>query len=288
MAADKYTAVWVSHTSISDFLKCPRAYYLKNVYKDPKTNHKIKLMMPPLALGQAIHEVLESLSILPVASRFQKPLSESYETIWKKVTGKNGGFFDPNTEMRYKNRGFDMIARVNSNRGPLTRPAVKINMDLPHYWLSENDNIILCGKVDWLEYLSDTDSVHIIDFKTSRTDEDPSSLQLPIYHLLVAYCQHRHATKASYWYLDRSDTLEEKSLPDLKLSADKVLKIAQKIKLSRQVQNFKCPTSGCRQCQPFEDIIKGKAEFVGADTMNYDIYIQEYQDKSAEIDSIIL
>jgi len=41
---EKYGAVWVSHTSINDFKKCPRAYFLKNVYKDPETNKKIKIM----------------------------------------------------------------------------------------------------------------------------------------------------------------------------------------------------------------------------------------------------
>ncbi|KKQ37796.1 MAG: hypothetical protein US54_C0025G0014, partial [Candidatus Roizmanbacteria bacterium GW2011_GWA2_37_7] len=47
MAPDKFSAVWVSHTSISDFLQCPYAYYLKHVYKDPKTGHKMKIMSPP-------------------------------------------------------------------------------------------------------------------------------------------------------------------------------------------------------------------------------------------------
>ena len=37
MPKDKYTATWVSHTSLSDYIKCPRAYFLKNVYKDPQT-----------------------------------------------------------------------------------------------------------------------------------------------------------------------------------------------------------------------------------------------------------
>ena len=284
---DKYTAVWVSHTSISDFLKCPRSYYLKNVYKDPKTGHKMKLMSPSLALGQAVHEVLESLSVLPAVSRFKKPLAEIFEESWKKVSGKKGGFTDVDSEFRFKTRGFDMIARVSQNRGPLLNPAVKINMDLPHFWLSEEDNIILCGKIDWLEYLPDADSVHIIDFKTSKYDEDPDSLQLPIYNLLVHHCQHRQVVKASYWYLDRSDILEAKPLPDLELSRDKILKIARKIKLARQLQHFKCETSGCLHCQPFEDIIAGKAEYVGPDSMNYDVYIQAKHD-IITADSVIL
>ena len=76
---DKYSAVWVSHSSISDYLKCPRAYYLKNVYRDPKTNRKISVMEPPLALGQAVHEAIESLSALPVEERFTTPLLERFE-----------------------------------------------------------------------------------------------------------------------------------------------------------------------------------------------------------------
>lgn len=101
MNGDKYSAVWVSHTSISDFLNCPRAYYLKHVYKDPVTNHKIKLMSPPLALGQAVHEVIESLSVLPMSERFKEPLISKFEVAWKKVTGKRGGFTNEDAEQRY-------------------------------------------------------------------------------------------------------------------------------------------------------------------------------------------
>ncbi len=284
---DKYSAVWVSHTSISDFLKCPRAYFLKNVYKDPTRGHKIKVMTGSLALGQAVHEVLESLSVLPAGNRFKTPLSDLFATAWQKVEGIKGGFTSPESERKYRLRGEEMIARVARVKGFLLNPAVKISMDLPHFWLSETDGIILCGKIDWLEYLPATDSVHIIDFKTSRYDEDPNSLQLPIYHLLVHHCQHRQVSKASYWYLDRTDILEPKPLPDLEISTDKLLKIAKKIKLARQLQHFVCPTSGCPNCQPFEDIIAGKAKFVGTDSMHYDVYIKA-DNSTDEPGSVIL
>src|SRR3989344_7363851 len=183
MPQDKFSAVWVSHSSISDYLKCPRAYYLNNVYKDPKTGHKISLMAPPLALGQAVHEVIEALSVIPTSKRFQESLIDKFERTWVKFNGKMGGFFDEKTEQAYKLRGLNMIKRVQTNPGPLKNLSVKINMDLPHYWISEEDNLILCGKIDWLEYLEETDSVHVIDFKTSKSEEDLESLQLPIYHL---------------------------------------------------------------------------------------------------------
>ena len=201
---DKFTATWVSHTSISDFLRCPRAYFLKNVYRDPKTRHKIKLMSPALALGSAVHEVLESLSVLPKQTRFSESLISKFENVWQKVSGRNGGFTNSESEYKYKTRGQDMLRRVMNNPGHLVNPAVKIQMDLPQFWLSEEDNIMLCGKVDWLEYLPETDSVHIIDFKTGKSEEDPASLQLSIYHLLVHHCQKYKVSMASYWYLDSS------------------------------------------------------------------------------------
>lgn len=289
MAKDKYSAVWVSHSSISTFLTCPRAYYLKNVYKDPKTGHKVQLMSPPLALGQAVHQVVESLSVIPTKDRFSEPLIPKFERVWENLSGKKGGFENEEQERRYFERGKQMLKRVVDNPGPLNSLAVKINMDLPYYWLSEEDNIILCGKVDWLEYFPDTDSVHIIDFKTSKGKEDPNSLQLPIYHLLVHNCQKRKVDKASYWYLDRNDKLTPKKLPDLKKSHQKILKVAKEIKLARQLERFKCPHNGCRSCQPFEDIISGKAEFVTISEYNQDIYIlNKPLSQHSEEDSIIL
>ncbi len=89
---DKYTATWVSHSSIGDYLKCPRAYYLKNIYKDPRTRHKIQIVAPALSLGQSVHEVLESLSVLPTKERFKESLIARYDQIWPQISGKRGGF----------------------------------------------------------------------------------------------------------------------------------------------------------------------------------------------------
>ncbi|NTU46483.1 PD-(D/E)XK nuclease family protein [Candidatus Roizmanbacteria bacterium] len=289
MGGDKFTAIWVSHTSISDFLKCPRAYYLKNVYKDPKTGHKIQLMAPPLALGQAVHEVIESLSVLPVQQRFSESLIEKFERVWQKVSGKKGGFANPEVEYTYKERGKGMLRRVMKNPGPLLRLAVKIKEDLPHFWLSEESNIILCGKIDWLEYFPETDSVHIIDFKTSKQEEDAGSLQLAIYHLLVHHCQNRKVDKASYWYVDLRDELDEKVLPSLEESRAIILDIAKKIKTARQLNVFKCPhKDGCYACRPMESILRGEAEFVGVNDFRQDIYIANQHVAVQEETSIVL
>lgn len=286
---DKFTATWVSHSSISDFLKCPRAYYLNNVYKDPKTGHKISLMAAPLALGQAVHEVVESLSVLPVEKRFEESLMEKFDVAWKKVRGRKGGFTDSETESAYRAKGEAMIRRVVLHPGPLKNLAVKINMNLPYYWLSEEDNIILCGKIDWMEYLKADDSVHIIDFKTGKRAESPDSLQLPIYLLLVSNTQERKVAKASYWYLERSDELEEKELPGMEEAYEKVLKIAKQISLARKLNRFPCPhKTGCHACKPLESIVAGEAELVGVNEYGQDLYISAKPTESETLESRIL
>lgn len=286
---DKYAAIWVSHSSISDFLKCPRAYFLKNVYRDPKTGHKIRLISPPLSLGQVVHSLVESLSILPVDQRLTNVLMEKFDRSWQKITGKKGGFFDRDVEEEYKRRGRKMLQRIIKNPGPIEKLAVKINMDLPYFWLSEKDNIILCGKIDWLEYFPETDGVRILDFKTGKIEESLDSLQLPIYLLLAENCQKHSVQGAAYWYLEKKDQPDEQTLPDSKESYKRVLKVAKEIKLARQLARFKCPhKDGCFACKPFEAILKGKAEFVGLDEYKGDVYVLNSSLDEGKAESTIL
>lgn len=287
MVGDKYTAIWVSYSSISDFLKCPRAYFLKNIYRDPVTHRKFKIVSPPLSLGQSVHEVLEALSVLPVAQRFSESLVIKFGEVWKKVSGKRGGFPNLEVESEYKRRGEEMLLRIMKNPGPLAKPAVKIKMDLPYYWFSPEDNIILCGKIDWLEYIPENDKVHIIDFKTSKTDENPDSLQLPIYCLLVTNCQKRDVEKISYWYLERDEGLVETKMPDMDSCRQKIYDIAKQIKTARKLGIFKCSNpEGCTYCKPLEAVLEGHGEHVGIDDFNCDLYILNDADSIGE--SVIL
>lgn len=276
VAPDKYSATWVSHSSISDFLKCPRSYYLRNVYKSPVTGHKMAVMTPPLALGQAVHEVIESLAVLPAEERLKISLVKKLDPVWLKVTGKKGGFKNYTIESEYRDRAITMLINLQENPGALTRPAIKIkagSMGLPNFYLSEVDNIILCGKIDWLEYIPTTDSVRIIDFKTGKNEEKDSSLQLPIYLLLASNTQTKKVSGAAYWYLDRDDGIVDKELPEITESKDRVLSIARVIKTAREKAEFICPKGGCNACRPYERVLKGEAELVGVSDTRQDIYI---------------
>lgn len=274
MIKDTFSAVWLSYSSISDYLKCPRAYYLKNIYRDPRNNHKISLIQPPLALGQVVHDVIDSISKLPAEKRFERPLTEIFDTLWKNVRGKKGGFISDDEEQQYKQRGNMMIARIIANPGIILTRAIKIRQDLPYYWFSEDDNIILCGKIDWLEYCEKEYGVRIIDFKTGKFDEDPNSLQLPMYLLLSLHCQTHPVIGAQYWYLDRDDAPIDVQLPNESDAIAAIREIAKTIVLARKLERFVCPhREGCAVCRPYEAIIAGKAHHVGVNQRNQDMYI---------------
>ena len=80
-----------------------------------------------------------------------------------------------------------MIERVVKYPVPIAKKTIKLkesqNNMPPNFVLNEEDNIILCGLIDWLEYVEADDSVRVIDFKTGKNKEDEDSLQLPIYLL---------------------------------------------------------------------------------------------------------
>ena len=105
---DKYSAVWVSHSSINDFLKCPRAYFLHNMYRNPR-GMKINIVNPHLSLGIAVHETLEGLLAYKAEERFRKPLLQTFEENWAKVSGKVGGFKTAQEEIEAKARAKRMI-----------------------------------------------------------------------------------------------------------------------------------------------------------------------------------
>ena len=267
--------VWVSHSSISDYLKCPRAYHLKNVYRDPETRRKISVMTPSLALGQAVHQVLEGLAALKRDDRFLLPLSDLLVEAWIPVTGRAGGFYDSSEEAEYYARAQSMLTLVTQHPGPLAGFAVRLSApdNLPRYELSNDEELILCGKIDWLEFVPEDNSIRILDFKTGRNEEADGSLQLPIYSLLVNKLQNRPVSGISYWYLDRHKTPTEMPLPDLQKAEVDILQVARDIKWARETGYRSCGQDGCFACKDYQAVLDGEAELVGRGNYGQDIYV---------------
>ena len=118
---DKYKSVWVSHSSIGDFLKCPRAYFLRNVYKDPKSGKKIGMVSSAMTLGSAVHNTIEPLKNIPLEERLKHDLVADFEIAWKKTSGKIGGFKTNEEETTAKERGLTMIKRCLLYTSPSPR-----------------------------------------------------------------------------------------------------------------------------------------------------------------------
>lgn len=288
---DKYSAVWVSHSSMGDFLKCPRSYYLHNVYKDPATGRKMSVVTPHMSLGVAVHNVLEELADYPANERLQRDLRARFEEEWLKVSGIKGGFTSPEQEEEFKMRGKEMINNVIKDPRFLVNKRVKLPKEKmnPNFFLSEDDNIILNGQVDWIEYLPDN-TLHIVDFKTGKNEEKDGSLQLPIYLLLCNRLRPQwKVSKASYWYLE-TDKMVEKELPDVETSYRDVLDVARRVKEARDAGVYHCPKGdfdpetgegGCSACRPYEKILLFKAGkltddsvvSVGIGGFNQDLYV---------------
>jgi CRISPR/Cas system-associated exonuclease Cas4 (RecB family) len=269
--------LWISNSKIVDFLKCPRSYYLKYEYRDLRTRNKIALINPHLALGGVVHDVLESLARLNCDVRFNNSLLGKYEAEWSKYSGELGGFTSAEQESVFKERGAVMIKRVMDHPGPLLNKALKLTSQdelPPRFLFSKKHNIFLSGKIDWIEYLPEDDSMHIIDFKTGKNEEDDESLQLPIYCLLVKNLKNRAIKKISYWYIERDNEPQELPMPDLINAQTKILDLALKIKETKRTRAYKCQRNGCFACLPLEAVVQGKCKFIG--TKGYqDIYITQ-------------
>ncbi len=250
---------------------------------------KIQIMAPALALGSAVHTVLESLSVKPTHERFSASLQAEFASVWKNFQGEKGGFSSKNQEAKFIARGEKMLKNVIENPGPLEKLAVKIKAELPQYWLSEEDEIMLSGKIDWLEYDKERDGVTIIDFKTGSGREDAESLQLPIYHLLVHNLQNYDVLGAAYWYIEQSPAPEARELPSIDDAHQAVLREAKILKTARKLGHFKCPNgeSGCKHCLPLERILKGEGKQIGV-SYNRAVYILPYVDDTMDFEVDLL
>ena len=223
-----------------------------------------------MSLGSAVHQVIEPLANLKVEDRLEKinnPISnliDTYNNVWKKFSGIMGGFESPEQEDDFKRRGLEMIKNVSENLGPIKNKTVKFYSGdfIPNIYLSEQENIILCGLVDWVEYVEKDDTLRVIDFKTGRNEEKEDSYQLPIYKILVESLQKRKVSSGAYWYLDKDKFPINKELldEDMEEVKNELLKIGleiKKLKYGENVENnFVCKYTNaekkCFACEEFE------------------------------------
>ncbi len=253
--------LWISHSAISAFERCPQSYYYQYQYRDPKTGNRIQIVSPYFSLGLSVHKVLEDLVLVPIEEREKISLKDNFNKVWSDYSGKMGGFVSQKQEKEFKKRGEKMIERVISTDF-LKRPSTQIKGGLPSIDLIPEKNIKLVGSLDWIEILPDN-SLHIIDFKTGKSKEKNDSLQLAIYNILAKEKLDKKVAKFSYWYLEKENKLTSKKM---KLTDDLIESIKTKaleIKESVDGNNYPCHYNGsCFACGDFKKIFNGEAEFL--------------------------
>jgi RecB family exonuclease len=261
----------ISHSAINDYRRCPRLYYFKNIYTNPKTGNRIQLASPYIFLGSVVHDSIDELINLPPSVRSKKSLTKIYNLKWSHESIKEGGFISKKQENLFKERGEKMIKKVESS-GLLLKRSLKKPKKILKIELNKNLNLV--GIIDWVEILPDK-SLHIIDFKTGKSKEPGNSLQLLIYYFLAKENYNKKIKKLSYWYLEKDNKPTIKKIEKNKISLAKIAKEGEAIKSAVSNNNFRCSSgySKCFWCRNYEFIISGKAEYIKIDYDNKkDIY----------------
>lgn len=255
-------AVFISHTSLSDFLSCPRAYYLKNLYRDKKTGYRLQIINPYLSLGALVHEAISW--YLQMEGQVSKEnLEKKFRNLWLKYRGKKGGFESLQQEGEFGKRGIQMLNNFFDNAKKLGKK--ELIADFLKFNLVEN--IILNGRLDFAGELPDG-SLHIIDFKTGSKDED-DPLQLYIYAILVQNCLAKKVSKVSFWYLDRDLNPKEAVLDPLEGKIEWLKQKGLEMKKAIEKNDWICIKNPdlCRDCQNYQAVLEGKGELQFEDAL---------------------
>ena len=252
--------IFVSYTSLSDFLKCPRAYFLKNIYRDPKTGFRVQVASPYLSLGSTVHDGVKWFLDLK-GQVTKKQLEDKFRNLWLKYRGKKGGFESREQEADFGKRGLKMLDNFFTNADKLEKITHKI--DFPK--LNLFDEVILMGNFDFVGEKEDGTLV-VCDFKTGANDEkDP--IQLYIYAILAEANLGKEVSSASFWYLDRDDAPREIVLDPLEPKLEWLKVKAGELKEAIGQGNWICIKGAelCNECKIYTALTSGKGEFQFSD-----------------------
>ena len=258
--------IWISHSSLSDFEKCPRLYYLRNIYRDKKfgNNFRIQVANPYLSLGEIVHDAINNYTKrYSPSDRDKDKMMYELSRGWILKKGKIGGFSTESQEKEFKDRSVQMIERFLTNNhfskaSPYPAP------DFPKKQLFADRDLVLVGNFDWIEPVGD--GLHIVDFKTGQKEEAEDSLQLPIYSILANENLDEPVLKTSYWYLDKDPEPKEVPMKNLAESLEVVKKKSLAVAAARKENDFSTPKSeNCFFCREYEAVLADKAEHVGTD-----------------------
>jgi ATP-dependent helicase/DNAse subunit B len=261
--------IYISYTALTDFLKCPRAYYLKNIYRDTRQGFKLQIINPYLVLGSTVHDTLKWY-LESTKKPNKRETLDKFRNYWRKYRAKKGGFNSLEEEASFGQRGLKMLDNFLEHSDCLEPCAPYISF--PKYNLV--DNILLIGNFDFVGQCSDG-TLHVVDFKTGAHDED-SALQLYMYAILAEENFKKSVSKASFWYLDREDGPRDIVLDPLAGQLEWLKEKALRLKEAISIGDWICikgfdgfeaatPEKMCRDCRDYQSLLDGNGEWLFSD-----------------------
>lgn len=259
-------ALFISYTGLKDFLKCPRSFYLKNIYRDPKSGYRIQIASAPMTLGSLVHDGIKWY-LQTGRNAAKEAVVAKFRNHWLKYRGKKGGFASNKEEGEFGKKGLKMIDNFFENLGVLEEnlPAY----DFFRYRIDES--IVLNGRLDFLGVLPDG-SLHVLDFKTGSKDEEDST-QLHTYAIMAESYFQKPVGKISYWYLERDSAPKEAVLDPLEEKLEWLTEKCRQVQEAVKVGEWVCIGGKCQDCKRYEAIIAGEGEFQFSDNdFKKDVY----------------
>jgi putative RecB family exonuclease len=203
-------------------------------------------------LGEAVHDTLNSFFSLAPQIRTKERLFDQFELHWKSARNQEGGFKDTKEEDDYKGRAIRMLENFYKKEDTQATP-YRLSPSSTKY-IPLTNAVVLGGKIDRVD-LEPDGSLHIIDYKTGKEDQD-DLYQLPIYDLLVRGWLKKEVSKLSYLHLEsgnwstKSSTKEEREATN-RFVIDTVRDIPKEV--SREF--FVCHLGGdCNHCDYLREI----------------------------------
>lgn len=253
-----------SPSRLKMFSQCQKSYYF--YYLDPiysRMKGELKRLPQNIfsfhTLGKAVHNAITLFYHLPPTERTEKQLLENLKEVWRSEVmwnknpplGKWGGFKTLEEERdSYRQailmlKNFFKITELEPEIEYLPtkdfRRSIDDYIDLINP-LSEDFDI--SGKFDLI--MKDGDSLHIVDFKTSKYEDD-NDFQLRFYKVLAENKFKKPVRRASFYFLRTGSKKEF----DLEKQETKEIKeeILEKVKQIQATKHFETKTNKlCKFC----------------------------------------
>lgn len=230
----------VSPYKIDVFDTCPFKY--KCVYID-RVADKYEKPKPYLTMGSHIHNALKDYyDLFKKGERSREALEKRLRERW---TENRKGFIDKSDENRWGTKALNMVRVFEASEYSKREPEL-----LEDYYDAVVDGEFkINGRIDRAD--EEDEGLHVIDYKTGKSDAERNNLQLLLYAFIVQNHARRQVTKASFWYLsDNTFHSIEPDEEDLRVVVDGV---REKVKIMKAERDFKPKVNKfCKYCDFFE------------------------------------